>query len=112
MTAAAHVGATTHAQPPGLTFTYTPADIQGLAEPAARGGGGIQVAASQHHHHLQHSHALQVQSLQATQRAGLVGGAPVNVGLSMSGPRPGELVDKQIRAMNKMRVVWSSYESG
>lgn len=42
-------GATTHAPPPGLTFTYTPADIQGLAEPR-NGGGGIQVAAQPHHH--------------------------------------------------------------
>lgn len=42
-------GATTNAPPPGLTFTYTPADIQGLAEPR-NGGGGIQVAAQPHHH--------------------------------------------------------------
>ena len=95
MTAAAHVGATTHAQPPGLTFTYTPADIQGLAEPAARSGGGIPVAASQHHH--LHSHALQVQTLQTAQRTGLVGGAPVNVGLAMSAPRPGEWFQRLLK---------------
>lgn len=53
---AAH-GATTHAPPPGLTFTYTPADIQGLAEPR-NGGGGIQVAA-QPHHHVSGSHMVQ-----------------------------------------------------
>lgn len=58
---AAH-GATTHAPPPGLTFTYTPADIQGLAEPR-NGGGGIQVAAQPHQHHHGHpvtgSHMVQ-----------------------------------------------------
>ena len=36
-----HIGATaTQAQQLGLTFTYTPADIQGLAEPAAQHRGG------------------------------------------------------------------------
>ena len=56
---AAH-GATTHAPPPGLTFTYTPADIQGLAEPRSA-GGGIQVAGQPHHH--AHSGAHMVQRL-------------------------------------------------
>jgi hypothetical protein len=49
--AAAH-GATTPAPPPGLTFTYTPADIQGLADTR---GGGIHVAGQQH---LQHGHGM------------------------------------------------------
>lgn len=57
--AAAH-GATTLAPPPGLTFTYTPADIQGLAEPRS-GGGGIQVAAQPHHHGHSASHSMQGQ---------------------------------------------------
>lgn len=53
--AAAHVGANTNAAPPGLTFSYTPADIQGLAEPR-NGGGGIQVAAQPPHHHTAGGH--------------------------------------------------------
>ena len=53
--AAAHVGSTTRAPPPGLTFTYTPADIQGLAEPR-NGCGGIQVAAQPPHHHSVRGH--------------------------------------------------------
>ena len=58
--AAAHVGATTHAPlpPPQLTFTYAPADIQGLAEPR-NGGGGIQVGAQQPHHHGHQTHLVQ-----------------------------------------------------
>lgn len=54
---AAH-GATSLAPPPGLTFTYTPADIQGLAEPRS-GGGGIQVAAQPHHHGHSTPHMVQ-----------------------------------------------------
>ncbi len=42
--AAAQVGPTTLAPTPGLTFSYTPADIQGLAEPRNGGSGGIQMA--------------------------------------------------------------------
>lgn len=53
--AAAH-GASTHAPPPGLTFTYTPADIQGLADTRA---GGIQVAGQPTHH--PHGHMVQGQ---------------------------------------------------
>ena len=44
-----HIGATaTQAQQLGLTFTYTPADIQGLAEPAAQLRGGPGGVPSQH----------------------------------------------------------------
>lgn len=61
-----HIGATaTQAQQLGLTFTYTPADIQGLAEPAAqlRGGpGGV----PRQHQNL-HAHGAQG-GLQAGQR--------------------------------------------
>jgi len=46
--AAAQVGPTTLTAPPGLTFSYTPADIQGLAEPR-NGSGGIQVAGQPPH---------------------------------------------------------------
>ena len=82
---AAH-GATTHAPPPGLTFTYTPADIQGLAEP--RNGSGIQVAAQPHHHgHAASPHLVQgrqglpqqVQAASSRLHAGSAGG------ISMSG---------------------------
>lgn len=63
---AAHVGATTRAPPPGLTFTYTPADIQGLAEPR-NGGGGIQVAAQPPHHHSVRGHSAHL--VQAQQQS-------------------------------------------
>ncbi len=64
---AAH-GATTPAPPPGLTFTYTPADIQGLAEPRSGGpGGGIQVASQPHHHGHSASHMVQGQQQRLSQ---------------------------------------------
>ena len=85
---AAH-GATTHAPPPGLTFTYTPADIQGLAEPR-NGGGGIQVAAQPHHHghsvaspHLVQGRQGLPQQVQATSsrmHAGNTGGIAMSGG--------------------------------
>ncbi len=90
--ATGHVGATTNAPPPGLTFTYTPADIQGLAEPR-NGGAGIQVAA-QPHHHSHSPHLVQRQGLPPQQ---VQGGSPrMHIGnasgLSMNaGGRTGEL---------------------
>lgn len=63
-----HIGAATasQAQQLGLTFTYTPADIQGLAEPAVRGGGG---GVPRQHQNLHAAHGVQVQGgLQAGQR--------------------------------------------
>ena len=80
--AAAH-GATTHAPPPGITFTYTPADIQGLAaEP--RGGGGIQVAAQPPHHgHPGSPHLVQGrQGLPQQASSRMHGGSAGGIGMS------------------------------
>lgn len=77
--AAAH-GATTHAPPPGLTFTYTPADIQGLADTRS---GGIQVAGQpQHHGHMVQGQQRLPQQVQGTSPRLLVGNTS---GISMSG---------------------------
>ena len=68
--AAAHVGAATHTPPPGLTFSYTPADIQGLAEPR-NGSGGIQVAGQPPHQHTpggHSSHLVQAQHQSISQQ--------------------------------------------
>ncbi len=91
---AAH-GATTHAPPPGLTFTYTPADIQGLAEPR-NGGGGIQVAAQPHHHGSPHMvqqgrpglPPQQVQAASSRMHAGNAGGIAMS---GEAGARTSEL---------------------
>lgn len=65
-TASPHIGATaSQGQQLGLTFTYTPADIQGLAEPAVRGGG---TSVPRQHPSLHAAHGVQVQGLQAAQR--------------------------------------------
>ena len=70
--AAAHLGSSSRT-PPGLTFTYTPADIQGLAEPR-NGGGGIQVAAQPPHHHSVRGHGAHlVQPQQQVQASGSPG---------------------------------------
>lgn len=79
--AAAH-GATTHAPgpPPGLTFTYTPADIQGLADTRS---GGIQVAGLPHHHgHMVQGQQRLPQQVQGTSPRLHVGNTS---GISMSG---------------------------
>ena len=70
--AAAQVGPTTLSAPPGLTFSYTPADIQGLAEPR-NGSGGIQVAGQPPHQltlggHSSHLVQAQRQSLPQQQQ--------------------------------------------
>ena len=89
---AAHVGATTHAPPPGLTFTYTPADIQGLAEPRS-GGAGIQVAAQPHHHgHSVSPHMVQRQGIPQQVQGSPRLHAGSASGISMgAGGRTGEL---------------------
>lgn len=79
-----HIGATaTQAQQLGLTFTYTPADIQGLAEPAAQlrgGAGGVP-----RHQNLHASHGGQG-GLQAGQRpqSGMVIAQPAPLQMNTS----------------------------
>lgn len=101
---AAH-GATTHAPPPGLTFTYTPADIQGLAAEPRNGGGGIQVAAQPHHHgHSASPHLVQgrqglPQQVQAANsprlHAGSAGGISMSGG---AGGRPSKLAKRLLQS--------------
>lgn len=94
--AAAHVGSNTHVHPPGLTFTYAPADIQGLAEPR-NGGAGIQVAAPQTHHHAS-QHLVQGLGQQVQASSPRMHG--ISSGLSMNaGARASEFVGKKVQQL-------------
>ena len=81
-TASPHIGATvSQGQQLGLTFTYTPADIQGLAEPTVRGGaGGI----PRQHQNLHAHHGVPVQGIQPASRSGMVIAQPATLPMSTS----------------------------
>lgn len=94
-TASPHIGAATasQAQQLGLTFTYTPADIQGLAEPAGVRGttGGVPGRPHQNLHAAGHG-GVQVQGLPGAQRGSgmVIASQPTTLQMNASSRQQGE----------------------